>query len=73
MTAEVIDSFGVTDDDVTTEVDYVASGSIVISIGDETSEDEIADAIIASITDLVDVHPRDVTIVSVDLETGEVR
>ena len=37
MTTEVIDSFGVTDDDVTTEVDYIASGLIVISIGDETS------------------------------------
>ena len=72
MTAAVVAEFGVSDGDVTTEVQYLTSGTLEISVDGETSEDEVADAVVSTLAELLDVHPRDVTIVSVDLESGEV-
>ena len=72
MTAAVVESFGVDTTDVNTEVAYISAGSLAISVDTETSEDEVVNAVTASLSALLDVHPSDVTIVSVDLGTGEV-
>eukprot|EP00493_Phyllostaurus_siculus_P025873 UN26218 len=72
MTDVIIDSYDVSSDDITAEVTYVATGSMELSVDDDTSEEDVADAVIATLTELLNVHPRDVTIISVDIETGEV-
>ena len=72
MTAAVVDSFDVDASDVNTEVAYVSTGSLEINVDVETSEDEVIDAVTTSLSDLLGVHPSDVTIVSVDLASGEV-
>jgi phenylpyruvate tautomerase PptA (4-oxalocrotonate tautomerase family) len=68
-----IDSFDVSNEDVTAEVSYVATGSMQLSIPEDTSENEIADALTSTIADLLGIHPRDVSITDVNLETGEVQ
>lgn len=72
MIATVIQQFDVSDSDISTDVQYIASGSLEISVDAETSENEVADAVASSIANVLDVHPRDVRIISVDLESGEV-
>lgn len=71
MTSTVVAEFGVSHDDVTTESQYIASGSLDFSVDTETSEDEVANAVVSTLADLLNVHQRDLTIVSVDLENGE--
>ena len=72
MTTVVIDSFDVSSTDVTADVDYVTSGSLQISVDDDTSESEVLDAVASSLAELLNVHPRDVEVLSVDLDSGEV-
>ena len=72
MTTAVIDSFDVSSTDVTADVDYVTSGSLQISVDDDTSESEVLDAVASSLAELLNVHPRDVEVLSVDLDSGEV-
>ena len=72
MTTAVIDSFDVSSTDVTADVDYVTSGSLQISVDDDTSESEVLDAVASSLAELLNVHPRDVAVLSVDLDSGEV-
>ena len=68
----VIDAFDVSPNDVTTEVAYTTSGSLSLLISEASTEDEITEGTIASLAELLNVHPRDVTITSVDLSTGKV-
>lgn len=72
LTNTVINAYNVSDDDVTAEILYVTSGSLDLTISDETTEDEIVDAVTATLVKLLNVHPRDVTITSVDLTTGKI-
>lgn len=71
-TSEVVDSFNVDASDVTTDVDYLSTGSVEISVDDETTEIDIIAAMTSTLAEVLDIHSRDVTIVSVDLESGEV-
>merc|ERR1719181_2755308 len=56
-----------------TEVTYVETDTTQLSISTGTSEIEVADAVIATLAGLLDVHPKDVIITSVNMETGEVQ
>ena len=68
-----IDSFDVSNEDVTAVVSYIATGSMQLSIPEDISENEIADALTSTIANLLGIHPRDVSITDVNLETGEVQ
>ena len=57
---------------VNAEVSYIASGSMQLSIPEDSSEKDIANAITSTLADLLGVHPKDVVITSVNLETGEI-
>ena len=72
MTSEVIDSFNVNASDVTTDIGYISTGSMQISFDDETTETEIINAMTSTLAEVLDTHPQDVTIVSINLETGKV-
>lgn len=72
MTATIVEEFDVSNDKVTTEFDYVTSGVLEISVDAKISEDEVAEAVISSFAELLDIHPSDFTIISIDLESGEV-
>lgn len=72
ITSQVFDSFNVNNSDASANIDYVSTGSVQISIDDKTSETEVIDAMISTLAEVLDIHPQDVTITSVDLETGEV-
>ena len=67
-----IDEFDVSNEDINAEVFYVTSATIHLSIPEETSEDEVVDALSSSLANLLGVHPRDIVVTSVDLETGEI-
>eukprot|EP00493_Phyllostaurus_siculus_P017601 UN17871 len=41
-------------------------------IPEETSEDEVVDTVSSTLSNLLGVHPKDIVVTSVDLETGEV-
>lgn len=73
VTETVVNSFNVSSEDVTTDVSYVASGTLDLSIPKGSTEEEIVDAVTQSIAELLNVHPRDVTVTSVDLTSGEVQ
>ena len=72
MTSTILDAFNVTENDITADVNYVASGSLQLEIEDGATEDEVADAVATSLAELLDVHPKDIVVTSVNLETGEV-
>ena len=72
MESVAIDSFDVSGEAVNAEVSYIASGSMQLSIPEDTAEQEVVDAITSTLAELLGVHPRDVVVTSVDLETGEV-
>ena len=67
-----IDEFDVSNEDIRTEVSYVTSATMQLSIPEETSEDEVVDAISSTLASLLGVHPKDIVVTSVDLETGEI-
>ena len=63
--------YGISTDDISSEVAYGASGSFTLAIPDDVSEDTVIDAVISSVAESLDVHPSDID-VTVDMETGEV-
>ena len=67
-----IDEFDVSNEDIRAEVSYVTSAAIQLSIPEETSEDEVVQAVSSTLADLLGVHPRDIVVTSIDLETGEI-
>ena len=68
----VLTAYGVTEEDVTTDVAYTASGSLELDLPAGISTEEVEESVASNLADVLGVHPRDVTVVSVDLETGEV-
>lgn len=72
ITTAVTNSFEVDTNEVNAEVAYISTGSLEITVDVETSEDEFIDAVAATLAELLDIHPRDVTITSVNLENGEI-
>ena len=62
----------VTDADVKTDVVYVAKGKLTIAVPAGTSESDVIDAVTASLAEELGVHPKDIEVVSLDLDSGEV-
>lgn len=67
-----IDSFNVTGEAVNAQVSYIASGSMQLSVPENIIEDQLSDAITSTLADLLGVHPRNIVITLIDLETGEI-
>ena len=67
----VAEFYGVEPSDVVVSTAYESTGSLTLTIPDDLSEDELTDAVIASLAESLGVHPQDVG-VTVDMETGEV-
>lgn len=73
MQAEVAAEFGVDENDVDVDVEYVASGSITIDdIPDDMSEEDLENILIDSLSEALDIHESNIEIISIDEETGEV-
>ena len=73
LTGTVATAFNVSQgEDVTHEVSYVTSGSLTLDIAAGTEESDIVDAVTTSLAALLDVHSSDITVTSVDLESGVV-
>lgn len=73
LTNSVVDIYDVSPDDVTSKIAYVATGTMQLSVPEGTTEIEVVDAVVASLVELLDLHPRNVMITSVNLETVEVQ
>ena len=67
----VAEYYGVDVDDVTTTVVYSTTGTMVVSVPDGVTAEELSDAVQDSIASSLGVHPQNVE-VEVNLETGEV-
>ena len=70
ITIELADIYGVDVSDIETTVDYIASGTLDVTIPDDLSEDEAVEVLRESISNVLGVHPKDV-VVTID-ENGEV-
>ena len=66
------DEFDVSNEDIRAEVSYTSSATMQLSIPEETSENEVADAVSSTLANLLGVHPKDIVVTSVDMETGEI-
>jgi hypothetical protein len=71
LTRAIAQSYNVSEDEVEVELNYVAKGSMVIDIPKDQSLEEIEEALIDSIAEALDVHPKDIS-VTIDPESGEV-
>ena len=70
ITVELADIYGVDVSDIETTVDYIASGTLDVTIPDGLSEDEAVEVLRESISNVLGVHPKDV-VVTID-ENGAV-
>ena len=70
ITIELADIYGVDVSDIETTVDYIASGTLDVTIPDGLSEDEAMEVLQESISNVLGVHPKDV-VVTID-ENGAV-
>ena len=70
ITSEIAEIYGVDANDVETSVDYVASGTLDVTIPSGVSEEEAINALQESISDVLGVHPKDV-VVTID-DNGDV-
>ena len=70
-TDSVAEYYGVDADDVSTTVAYSTSGSMVVSVPEGVTEEELSNSVQDSLATALGVHPQNVN-VEVDLETGEV-
>jgi len=60
--SDLIGIYDVTDDDIQMEIQYIASGMLNVTIGDDTSEDDAIAVITASLSELLGVHNRQVSV-----------
>ena len=71
--AEVAAEFGVDENDIDVDVEYIASGSIVIDdIPDDMSDEDLENILIESLSEALDIHESNIEIISIDEDTGEV-
>ena len=70
ISSDIAEIYGVDASDVETTVDYVASGTLDVTIPTGVSEEEAINAIQESISDVLGVHPKDV-VVTID-DNGDV-
>lgn len=68
----VEDTYNVTDGSVSAEVSYTVSGELNLDLPDGVTTAEVEDAVIDSLSEALGIHPKDVTIDSIDLDTGVV-
>ena len=67
---DLAEFYGVNSDDVTIATKYEATGTMQVTIPDDASEEEIANAITSSIAETLGVHHDEVEVI-VNMETGE--
>ena len=67
----VADFYGVNESDVATAVTYSTSGSLALIIPEESTKEDILDAVTESLADSLDIHPSTIDI-TVDMDSGEV-
>ena len=73
LTNKVSEIYNISESEISTDVDYVISGKLDLdNIPEDVSQEEIEEAVIASIAEELGVHPKDVEIISIDMKTGEV-
>ena len=65
IVSELAEIYGVDERDVETSVDYVASGTLGITIPEDASESEVITALQSTISDVLGVHVSDI-VVSID-------
>lgn len=70
-TLNIANIYGINPNDVTPIVKYEATGSMIISIPESVTEEDIVDTLTSSIADALDIHPSNVA-VNIDLDSGEV-
>ena len=68
-----MEAFDVSHEDIRAEVSYKAFGILELSLSDEASIDDIVDVVPLSLSTLLGIHPRDIVVTSVNLESGEVQ
>ena len=68
----ILGAYDISSDDIATSIGYTVSGELDLSLPEDTTEAELADAVINLLAEQTGVHPREVTIDSINLETGEV-
>merc|ERR1712113_417480 len=70
---EVADIYNISAADIDTEVDYVISGTLDLdNIPEDVTQEEVEEALINSLAEELGVHPKDVEIISIDMDTGKV-
>ena len=62
ITSELAEIYGVDPSEVETTVDYVASGTLDVTIPDDVSEEDAIAALQDSISDVLGVHTSDVVV-----------
>ena len=72
LTDTILSAYNVEEDDISTEISYTTSGSLELDLPEDVTAEEVGDSVVSTLAEALGVHPRDVTVVSVDLETGEV-
>ena len=73
IVTDVAAEFGVDENDVDVDVEYIASGSMVIDdIPDDMSEEDLETILIDSLSEALDIHESNIEIISIDEETGVV-
>lgn len=70
-TSNIAEFYGVDATDVTPVVTYETTGSMIVSIPENLSEEELAEVVTSSIADSLGVHPSNVAI-TIDMNSGEV-
>lgn len=70
--SQIATIYGVDPSDITSETAYATSGSMQMTIPIGVSEDEVIDAVTASIAEALGVHPQDVDVL-VNVDTGDVQ
>ena len=63
VTSQLAEIYGVDVNDIETTVDYVTSGTLDVTIPEDVSESEAIEVLQESISDVLGVHVKDVTVV----------
>jgi len=71
ITTQVVQSFGVEEDDVIVEVVYTTTGQMNVTFQDSVNEDALAEALENELVALLDLHEGDID-VHIDFENGTI-
>lgn len=62
--------FNIPMEQINTIVSYITSGNMELFIPEDLNEEELDDAITSALANLLEIHPKDIIITFIDLETG---